>query len=115
MMGRYAESVELYARYEEFRNQPQNAVLMRESFAKEGWPGFRRMMSEERGPANISSYLRAAYSAGLGEKDKGIALLNDAYEKRNYRVTYIKVDPRLDPLRDDPRFQELLRRVGFPQ
>ncbi|MCA1624635.1 MAG: protein kinase [Acidobacteria bacterium] len=114
ILGRYAESVELFAKYEEFRNQPQNAVLMRESFARGGWQGFMRMMSGEHRPATVSSYLVAIYSVGLGEKDKAIAALNDAYEKRNYRIIYIKVDPRLDPLREDPRFEELLRRVGFP-
>ncbi len=113
ILGRYAESVELFAKYEELRNQPQNAVLMRESFARDGWQGFMRMMSGEHRPANTSSYLVAIYSVGLGEKNRAIAALNDAYEKRNYRIVYIKVDPRLDPLRDDPRFQDLLRRVGF--
>jgi tetratricopeptide (TPR) repeat protein len=115
VMGRYAESVELFAKYEEFRDQHQNAVLMRESFAKDGWQGFLRMMSGEHRPATVSSYLVAVYSVGVGEKDKAIAALKDAYEKRNYRIIYIKVDPRLDPLRDDPRFQELLRLVGFMQ
>lgn len=115
MLGRYAECVELFAKYEEFRNEPQNALLMRESFAKDGWQGFMRMMSGEHRPASVSSYLVAVYNVGLGEKDRAIAALNDGYEKRNYRIVYIKVDPRLDPLRDDPRFQELSRKVGFPQ
>ena len=59
--------------------------------------------------------LRATCYAELGEKEKAFAALNKAYENREYRITLLKVDPRFDSWLDDPRFQDLLRRVGLPQ
>jgi TolB-like protein/DNA-binding winged helix-turn-helix (wHTH) protein/Flp pilus assembly protein TadD len=50
-----------------------------------------------------------------GQKDREIALLEDAYAKRSNVVTAIKVDPMYDPLRGDPRFHELVRKVGLAQ
>jgi hypothetical protein len=52
--------------------------------------------------------------ANLGDKDQALEWLEKVIEERG-GDGYIKVDPALDQLRDDPRFQELLRRVGFPQ
>ncbi len=71
-------------------------------------------MTAESRPANLTSYRAATFHAALGEKDKAFAELNKAYENREFFMILLKVDPRLDPLRDDPRFQELLRKVGFP-
>ncbi len=51
----------------------------------------------------------------LGEKDKAFAALNESYENRLFNMAAIKVNPFLDPLRDDPRFAELLKKVGFPE
>jgi tetratricopeptide (TPR) repeat protein len=62
----------------------------------------------------VSWYDFAAIYAGLGEKDQAFALLEKAYEQRDPKVTWAKVDPSLDPLRSDPRFQDLLRRIGLP-
>ncbi|MEJ7625196.1 MAG: hypothetical protein WKF34_14490 [Pyrinomonadaceae bacterium] len=112
-MGRYAEYIEALARSEELLNQPQSGALIRETFAKDGWQGIRRMMSKET-LLSTSSYAVAVYLAESGEKDRAIAALNNAYENRLYRVGHIKVDPRLDALRSDPGFQELMRKVGFP-
>jgi DNA-binding winged helix-turn-helix (wHTH) protein/tetratricopeptide (TPR) repeat protein len=53
------------------------------------------------------------YSA-LGNKDAAFQWLNAAYEHRIYQLIYLKVDPRLDPLRADPRFAALVRQIGFP-
>ena len=51
--------------------------------------------------------------AGLGDKDQALASLEKAYEARSWYVTWLKVEPALDSLRDDLRFKDLVRRVGF--
>lgn len=62
----------------------------------------------------IGTYEVALVYAGLGEKDSAFEWLEKASVVRDKGLTFLKVDPCLDPLRSDPRFQNLLRRVGFP-
>ena len=50
----------------------------------------------------------------LGESDKAFALLEKAYEEREPQLTYLKAGRRFDPLRNDPRFRQLVHRVGLP-
>jgi len=52
---------------------------------------------------------------GMGDNDQAIAWLEKAYAQHSNGLTGLKVDPIYDPLRGDPRFQDLLRRVGLPQ
>ena len=61
------------------------------------------------------TYEIALVLAGLGEKDEALEWLDRAYRERNKGMTFLKVDPALDPLRSDPRFQDLVRRMGFPE
>ena len=63
----------------------------------------------------LSRCLIALVQIGLGEKDQAIASLQQGYRDRDQWILYLKVDPHMDDLRSDPRFQDLLRRVGFPQ
>jgi TolB-like protein/tetratricopeptide (TPR) repeat protein len=51
--------------------------------------------------------------AGLGDREQAFAWLEKAYQERRGRVFLLNVDPLLDPLRSDPRFQDLVRRVGL--
>jgi len=53
--------------------------------------------------------------AQLGEKDLAFAYLEKAYHERYDVITGLKVDPLLRPLRSDPRFQDLVQRMDFPQ
>jgi len=64
--------------------------------------------------AYVSSYSIAEVYVGLGDRDKAFEWLQKAYEERSRALVFLRVDPRLDPLRSDPRFQDLLRRVGLP-
>jgi len=60
----------------------------------------------------VTAYEVAVVNALLGERDEAFAWLARAEEEHSVGLTYLRVDPRLDNLRDDPRFNELLRR--FP-
>jgi tetratricopeptide (TPR) repeat protein len=111
--GNYAPSVEAYARFQELTGEAQNAKVIRESFARGGWQGFLRLMTAESHHIDLGGVV--PFQAELGEKDKAFAVLNKEYENRQSDLQSLKVEPLLDPLRNDPRFAELMRRVGFPQ
>ena len=60
-------------------------------------------------------YVIALLSAPIGETEEAMTWLERAYEERDPLLINAKTDPRFDPLRSDPRFQDLLRRIGFPE
>ena len=60
------------------------------------------------------SYLIAEVYAGLGDKDSAFEWLNRAYKERDGQLTSLELDPFVDSLRADLRFQDLLRRIGLP-
>jgi TolB-like protein/DNA-binding winged helix-turn-helix (wHTH) protein/Flp pilus assembly protein TadD len=60
----------------------------------------------------VSPFYIATVYTGLGEKDKAIAWLEKAYQDRSNGLVFARVNPELDSLRLDPRFMDLLQRVG---
>ena len=52
--------------------------------------------------------------AGLGDKERAFAYLERAYQERAGRMVWLNVDPTLESLRSDPRFDDLVRHVGLP-
>jgi len=60
----------------------------------------------------VPSYYFAVVHAGLGQRDEALRYLERAYEERSTVLAYLTIDPRLAPLRDDPRFHALTRRLG---
>ncbi len=62
----------------------------------------------------VHRYHIAIIYAGLGDKNQALAWLEKAYEERDQWLIWLKVEPMVDSLRSDPRFQDLLRRVGLP-
>jgi eukaryotic-like serine/threonine-protein kinase len=63
----------------------------------------------------VSLYNVAMIFVGLKDKDQAFEWLENAYRERSDLLVYLKVDPRLDSLRTDPRFVDLVKRVGLPQ
>ncbi|MGC2197824.1 MAG: tetratricopeptide repeat protein [Terriglobales bacterium] len=63
----------------------------------------------------VSPYDIAMVYVGLQENDEAFAWLQRAFEQRSLWLGYLNVEPQLDPLRSDPRFRELLRRIGLLQ
>jgi tetratricopeptide (TPR) repeat protein len=63
----------------------------------------------------VPAYQIAAIYAGLGEKDQAFAWLDKAYDERSDLLVNLKREQKFDVLRSDPRFSDLLRRVGLPQ
>jgi Tfp pilus assembly protein PilF len=61
----------------------------------------------------VSPHHVAAIYAGLGQKDLAFEWIEKAYQNREEMVVFLKVDPQWDSLRSDPRFQDLMHRLGF--
>lgn len=70
---------------------------------------------EQSDRTHVSPFFVALVYVGLGERGPAFAWLEKAYRARDSDMTTVKVLPDLDPLRDDPRFQDLLRRMNFPE
>ena len=62
----------------------------------------------------VDTYMVAAIHGGLGDRDSALDQLNKACEERSSSMVFLKVDPFFDVLHSEPRFRELLRRVGLP-
>jgi TolB-like protein/Tfp pilus assembly protein PilF len=112
--GNYAQSVEELAKSKDLRDETEAARLIRESFAKGGWQGFLRAMTVEHAPMKMTPYNIAGFYAEAGDKDRAFAALNEAVDKYDQFIGFVKIDPFLKPLRDDPRFQQVVKRIGFP-
>jgi hypothetical protein len=62
----------------------------------------------------VAPYFLAGIHIGLGENERAIEYLEKSYEEHSHWLIYLHIDPSMDGLRQDPRFQDLLRRVGLP-
>jgi adenylate cyclase len=74
-----------------------------------------KIIGELKDFPNQEPVLMAAVYAALGEMDRAFMSLETAHEKRDQLLLALKVEQAFDSLRSDPRYAELLRRVGFPQ
>jgi eukaryotic-like serine/threonine-protein kinase len=101
------------------RNESEFASVLEQGFRSAGWKGALTKGIEirqlQRKTGYSSAYRIATLYADLGDKDQAFKWLNTAYQERDWLLTGLKTDFLLDPLRSDPRFAELVRKVGLPQ
>jgi TolB-like protein/tetratricopeptide (TPR) repeat protein len=86
-----------------------NAVSGRQEKAR----NFLNRMLDLRARRYVDAYLIGAVYAGLGEKDKAFEWLTKAYEEHAGQMVCIRVDPWIKNLRSDPRYKELLKKMGW--
>ncbi|HZD32625.1 MAG TPA: protein kinase, partial [Candidatus Angelobacter sp.] len=100
------------------RNEADFADALEQGLRSAGWKGALKKGIEtrlaQRKTGYRSPYDIACLYAELGDKEQAFRWLDIAYEERDQGITGLKVDFQVDPLRTDPRFDELVRKVGLP-
>jgi TolB-like protein/tRNA A-37 threonylcarbamoyl transferase component Bud32 len=101
------------------RDESEFDSAMEQGFRSAGWKGALtkgvEIRQAQRKTGYSSAYNIASLYADLGDKDQAFRWLNTAYQERDWLLLGLKTDFSLDPIRSDPRFAELVRKVGLPQ
>jgi serine/threonine-protein kinase len=116
LMGRYEDAVRANQEAMTLHGAtPERIAVVDSAYSASGPKGYWMWkLKGLKGRYDLRPYSAAQYLAQLGDKDQAFAWLEKAYEQHK-GAPILKVDPRLDPLHDDPRFQDLLRRMNFPE
>ena len=117
--GMYREGLSELEKYSALsRSGAASLALLGYSHARLGERKESLQVIEALKAASKQSFVPALFVAlvyaGLEDKDQAFTWLEKAYEERFNRLAYLKVEALWDPLRSDPRFADLLRRVGIP-
>jgi eukaryotic-like serine/threonine-protein kinase len=119
MYPQIIEEWKAYGRISGDRNESDFASALEQGFRSASWKGALTKAIEirlaQRKTGYYSPFMIATLYADLGDKDQGFRWLNTAYQEHDYWLVYLKTDFLLDPLRSDPRFAELVRKIGLPQ
>jgi TolB-like protein/Tfp pilus assembly protein PilF len=116
-LGRYDDAVKVIDRWEAVGEGPwmwgwKAAVYARAGHADEARRALAKLEQTSGSPANRAPTLLIAY-LGMDQKERALGLLQQMYAEHSNAVVQIKVDPMFDPLRSDPRFKDLLLRLGL--
>ena len=117
--GRYDEAITVHRRACELTNRPPNfAAQLGRAYAVAGRTAEARgVLAELTDPpadSYVSQFDLTIIHAALGDRERAFECLERAFEEHSDHLPYLAVNPRLDSLRDDPRLNDLLRRMGLP-
>jgi TolB-like protein/tetratricopeptide (TPR) repeat protein len=115
----YKEALQQFAQASKLAgNLPAITVLYGHALALSGDTAGARQALEDLQRLSKTRYVSALYFAGiytgLGEKTTALDWLEKANKERNDRLVYLNVDPMADPLRSEPRFQDLMKHLHLP-
>jgi len=117
MKGNFSEALSEYQKAQQLNDDPHVVALLARLFAISGKRDEAiRTLAQLKSLAMqryVADYSLALVYAGLGEKDKAFELLEKSYRDHTVDMLTIYYDPLIDSLRSDPRFTDLLRRVGL--
>ena len=118
-LGKEKEAAEEYLQFEILSgSSPQRIKRLREGLARSSAKGFWQASLEDYLRTAKSSYVPPVLVAGvymrLGDKARALQWLEKGYQERDDLMIDLNVDPVFDAFRSEPRFQDLVRRVGLP-
>jgi hypothetical protein len=94
----------------------EEIAALRQAFKESGMKGVRRFQHEnQQSPETARPINQAMYYASQGEMDQAFEWLEKAWEFPLWGYEHAPSSRRLDPLRDDPRFEQLLRKQNLPE
>ena len=112
-MGKNEQAVEEYEKVASLSERPHAEIAgIRDAFEQDGIQGFWRKALEASKKEGDAVEVASLYSL-LGERDQAMLWLEKAYRQRSPIIEFLKERSEFDNLRSDPRFRELLRRVGL--
>jgi Flp pilus assembly protein TadD len=94
-------------------NGPMLETNLARSLALAGRDAAARKLLKKLRAASVSPYRLATIELALGDKKAALRELEQGIASRDHWMVWLKVDPMLDPLRDEPRFQALLKPIGL--
>ena len=114
--GMYKEAIAAYGLAIERDDTPSNQIYLGAAYAGAGdhqraQAILKRLESGER---YVSPGELAVLYAALGEREQAFKSLEKGFAARDLQLQFLGIDPAFDSLRDDPRFADLMRRVGLP-
>jgi serine/threonine-protein kinase len=112
----YDEAIREFEKFIELSGDKSMKVWIGRVYAESGRKNQAlKILAENEQGSNPSPYAIATLYAALGEKDRAFEQLEKVYDQRSYYVVFLNPDTALDSLRVDPRFTDLLRRIGLVQ
>jgi TolB-like protein/tetratricopeptide (TPR) repeat protein len=109
----FAGATEELAIAKDLRGEGDDAKLIRDSFKRGGWPKVLGVLTNPK--MGFGSYNIATFYAELGNNERAFDSINQAIEQSDQTVGFMKIEPVLKPLHDDPRFKALLKKAGLPE
>jgi len=112
LQGNESRAFDWFLKLLSYRQADEATVsVFKKAFQRSGWRGVLSECLKRTDQIGGTLFDRACYNAQIGNKDEAFQLLEQIYQRRELWMAYLRVDPRLDSLRNDPRFIDLLRRV----
>ena len=116
MKGDYVGAFEWFMKEQKLKN-PEHTEVYQTAYETGGWKEVRRKQLElsklNADKNTVNYYAIARQSALLGEKEQAFEYLNKAFEKPHSQLVMLNVEPAFDTIRDDFRFDKMLKRVGL--
>ncbi len=117
--GSFPEAIAEYQKARALDDDPRELAMLGHAYAQSGKREEALKALDQLKEVARQRYVSPVYFVfiyvGLGEKDEAFRWLETCYQERDPQMTRLKINPLFDPLRAEPRFNELIQRVGLNQ